>query len=193
MADHPHPGTAKERLEWIRRQDHERYSFQPFEQVAKVFRESGRARDARKVLIAKEADLRTYGKLTAFGKAWNWFLEWAIAFGYETYRVLWGALVFLIIGAVLFWRGNAAGLMVRVKGAPHTPRPKPGAGQTFSPVAYSLDALVPVVKLHQEEYWLPDPATRWGWWLRVYLWFHIAMGWILTTLAIMGLTGVVRK
>jgi len=32
-----------------------------------------------------------------------------------------------------------------------------------------------------------------GSWLRVYLWVHIASGWLLTTLLVVGLTGLVRK
>ena len=30
-------------------------------------------------------------------------------------------------------------------------------------------------------------------WLRGYLWFHIGCGWLLTTLLVVGLTGLVRK
>jgi len=42
--------------------------------------------------------------------------------------------------------------------------------------------------LHQVSFWLPEPG-----WLRFYMWFHIGMGWFLTTLFGVGLTGLVRR
>ena len=88
-----------------------------------------------------------------------------------------------------------------------------GAGSTrrivqdyprFDPFLYSVDMFVPVVTFHQATYWLPDAnrgdvlvriagvqiAT--GALLRYYLVMHILMGWVLTTLLIVGLTGLIR-
>lgn len=65
----------------------------------------------------------------------------------------------------------------------------------FSPLIYAVDSFLPIVDLHQESYWLPREngwAGSWGW-VKIYLWFHIAFGWILTTLAVVGLTGIVKK
>jgi hypothetical protein len=74
--------------------------------------------------------------------------------------------------------------------------------QPFRPLVYSLDAVLPIVDLHQASRWLPDPAARCtvssvgypcGEWLRVYLWVHILVGWSLTSLAVAGFTGLVRR
>jgi hypothetical protein len=76
---------------------------------------------------------------------------------------------------------------------------------------------VPVLKLGQDGAWAPDPGPRdsecmgtvnfrpWKWavlvrphaWvtpslLRCYRWLQIAMGWMLATLFVAGVTGVVR-
>ena len=69
----------------------------------------------------------------------------------------------------------------------------------FSAIAYSLDTMLPIVNFHMESYWEPSrtqekPWTReWAiivWW---YLRFHIALGWALTTLAVLGFAGLVRQ
>ena len=78
--------------------------------------------------------------------------------------------------------------------------------QTFNCVMYSLDAFVPLVDLHQTRHFLPNPnrgvplPSILGWLLgttggalRVYMWVHIGAGWTLTTLLVVGLTGLVRK
>ena len=64
---------------------------------------------------------------------------------------------------------------------------------------YSVDTFVPLIDLHQSKYWLPNAkrgnkllGLHIGGLLRLYLWIHIVMGWALTTLLVVGLTGLVR-
>jgi hypothetical protein len=76
---------------------------------------------------------------------------------------------------------------------------------TFQFITYSVDAFVPVVDLHQNKYWIPNAnkgadiftigryTIRTGGLLLFYLWLHIAAGWVLSTLFVVGLTGMVRK
>ena len=47
--------------------------------------------------------------------------------------------------------------------------------------------------MHQGRFWLPKAGTAWGWAVMGYLWLHILLGWVLTTVAVAGLTGLVRK
>ena len=73
----------------------------------------------------------------------------------------------------------------------------------FSPLLYSLDSLLPFVNLRQKDYWLPDPSLSCnvgnykfqscGKAVRYYLLFHILAGWILATLFIAGISGIVRR
>lgn len=74
----------------------------------------------------------------------------------------------------------------------------------FNAFVYSLESFVPLVKLDQSEHWRPNAyrGTRLKIWrvhlpttgslLRAYLWFHIITGWVLTSLWVGGLTGLVR-
>ena len=63
----------------------------------------------------------------------------------------------------------------------------------FNSFVYSVDTFLPIVDLHQENYWLPRGDGDWGWFFRLYLWLHIAVGWLLSTVAVFGLTGLIRK
>ena len=70
----------------------------------------------------------------------------------------------------------------------------------FNPVVYSLDMFVPLVDLRQATYWLPSAyegekekmpiEVRL---LRFYMWFHILAGWVLTSLLVVGLSGLVKR
>jgi hypothetical protein len=69
----------------------------------------------------------------------------------------------------------------------------------FSPFWYAVDTLIPLVDLGQETAWSPSPIDQsvikdpWGWAVLIYLYVHIIMGWVLTTLTVVALTGVIKK
>ncbi len=60
---------------------------------------------------------------------------------------------------------------------------------------YSVDVFTPVIDLRQANYWLPKyDKEHWifGGVLRGYLWFQIISGWIIVTLFLTGLSGLVK-
>ena len=66
----------------------------------------------------------------------------------------------------------------------------------FNAAVYSLDVFIPFFALHQEPYWYPKPREMDGWFLRRVLpfwyWLEIGFGWILTSLFLLSVTGVLR-
>jgi hypothetical protein len=60
----------------------------------------------------------------------------------------------------------------------------------FHSLWYSVDTLVPILNLHQQDYWLP--SRQWGF-AGVYLKFHIALGWLLITFGLAGILGVLNR
>ncbi len=71
---------------------------------------------------------------------------------------------------------------------------------------YALDLFIPLVKFRQEEFWVPAwqgglvkslREKNWGMLganiICLYYWCHIAAGWILSTLFVVGLTGTMRS
>ena len=172
-------GSVSSRLAWIRSQTGAkgRYSPLPYEQLVLALRRDGHESEARQVAREKQSDLREYGKLKPGAWIWNLIVGTFLGHGYQLWRALFVAAAFVVFGSFAFDLND----MFDAKTG--TDRP------SFQPIAYSFDAFVPVINLHQEEYRLPDP----GRWQEVYLWFHIAAGWAMTTLLALGLTSLVRK
>ena len=66
--------------------------------------------------------------------------------------------------------------------------------ETFHPLAYAVDVVVPLISLGQEASWAPS-TTRglWGktlWWVR---WWLISLGWVVTAIGAAAVTGVIRR
>lgn len=69
----------------------------------------------------------------------------------------------------------------------------PDAYPRFHAAVYSLDALVPFLDLHQEDYWLPDESSLAGQITAWYLRLHIVLGWVLATFGLAAITGLAKR
>jgi hypothetical protein len=206
------PSDGPSRLQWIALQESE-YHPQPYRQLAKVLSEMGRDDGATQVRIAKEIAQRRFGHESLAQRAWSLMLQYTIGFGYQPLRALWWIAGFVGLGTILFGWGYRLRIITPTEeGAyrefvasgeapPHYP--------VFNPLVYSLENFLPVVELHQDKYWRPNPrhsvrgrAKRGGEpgdassipsrLLRCYLWLHILAGWTITPLLFAGLSGLVR-
>jgi hypothetical protein len=188
---------AEERKRWLQLQPKGQFHPQPYEQLAKVLRQQGREEDAKQILIAKNEERVRLAEMSRCSRLWHRFLGWSLAYGYQPWRPLWGALVFMVLGAVLFgWRHRQGPMQGKKDG---------GLDQSFNCIVYSIDLFLPGVNFHQAEAEWPKASgwtdvsdapdtrrNRWGWWLRAYAWAHITAGWIITALFLAGLSGLVR-
>ena len=192
------PTSAAARKDWLKRQ--EPFLPQPYEQAIRVLRRMGHDRDAREIAIAKQVALRESGRLTRWGRTWNHILEITVSYGYEPWRALRWAIAFWLLGITLFDAGFRDGLMspadsrvflheAFIFGGSWLPPDYP----RFIAPLYSLDVFLPIVDLHQESRWLPNMRNGWGWALWGYMWFHIAAGWVLTSVFVAALTGLIKK
>ena len=133
-------------------------------------------------------------------KPYKWLphaLYWLfVGYGYRPWRALGLGLVIIVMGWLLFSAGFEA--MAPIKDSGNYPE--------FRALVYSVDVFLPVVDLKQASYWLPDttkafklgisekisiPASGKALWH--YVWLETAAGWVLTTLFVVSLTGLVRK
>lgn len=181
---------AKSRLKWLALQPakNKNYGFrpQPYEQLVKVLRAMGHGEDARAIAIAKQQEMRKarrwpgrFGKVRGLGaRIWSDILRWTTGYGYETWRAFIGMALIVLIGTGVFWFAGNGDMRPTTDGA-YIP--------AFNAFIYSVDAFLPIVDLHQETYWLPQSQTYMG-----YLWFHISIGWILTTIAVAAFTGLFK-
>jgi hypothetical protein len=194
------PVDADTRLKWLALQP--KYYPQPYRQLAKVLREAGDENGAVKVLIA-EGDAR-YRQMGLPGRVLGTFLKYTIGYGHRPLLALFWSLGVVVIGSAMVSIGSRAGVM-----APSWPEHKPAEAtkehEELHPLLYSLDTFLPVVDLHQENYWWPDATasgsanvfgrsiTINGRFLRHYLWLQIIAGWLLSAVFIAGVTGLIRN
>ncbi len=203
---------------------------QPYEQLAKTYRNAGHERDSRIISIAKQDARRDYLRRMAkydgdprYGRrVWLWFLDWSAGYGYAPWRALVLLAFFWTIGTTFFELGYVGGHVLPAKDraymqtcyrhydaencGPHwrnhsthpsylPPELEPGVRYglphdyvTFFAPAYAFDVLIPILDLSQEDHW--EPKTGW---VRAYMWLHIIAGWVFTTIAVAGFTGLIKK
>jgi hypothetical protein len=200
-----HPPPVEKRLDWIRSQYQPPskdappvFATQPYEQLAAVCRRAGQDTAARTVAIARRSDLRTYGNLSTHRKAVNWLLDVTIKYGYQTWRaglLLVAVFVAFLVLAVLGQHLHVIVPVGNIKGL----QPVPTATQStsnypcFYPAGYAIDTVIPIVNVHQADYWGPDGHAAWGWvWVGA-AWLATGLGWALATLLVAGYTGLVRQ
>jgi hypothetical protein len=99
------PGTGDSRAD---------FATQPYEQLAAAYRKAGQDDDAREVTIARRADKRKYGQLNSYRWLGNWFLDWSVKYGYQTWRAGAGLTAVFVIFLVFSFVAQRAHLMVAV-------------------------------------------------------------------------------
>jgi hypothetical protein len=208
-------------LQWVDKQWVDKRSggflSQPYEQLASTLRGMGLQEEAVKVLIAKNedqgrqvmADEKNVGNQ---GKElWDWFWYNAfgkfIGYGYRPWNALFASLLVIGFGTVLFKIGYLTKSIIPTADDAYYGGTKQlrETYPKFNTLIYALETFVPLVKLKVDEYWMPDanrgPVLIWfdsfplltvGGLFRCYLWFHILAGWLLTTLWVGGLTGLLK-
>ena len=197
--------TVEQRLAWIRSQyqrvigdSPEEFATQPYEQLVAVYRQAGQDTQARKVAIARRADLRKFGNLSPYRWFGNWLLDKTIKYGYQSWRAGVGLAVVFVVVWLLSVFAQQDHLMVPV-GDIEGLHPVPSATRCtssypcFYPAGYAVHTMIPIINVHQSQYWGPDGHAPWG---RVWVagtWIAIGLGWALATLLVAGYTGLVRQ
>jgi hypothetical protein len=172
----------------------------PYEQLQKMYQQAGDDTAARKVAINQRRDQRKLGSLKWYRKWFNWLLDVTIGYGYRTWEalILLGGL-YLIVLAVTLMALNHHGAIAAVPQNAMGIHPAPSASSCqanypcFSPLGYAFDTVVPIINVHQAEYWRANASTPWG---EVCAWVSstgTVAGWLLVTLAVAGYTGLARR
>ncbi len=180
----------------------------------------GDGHGARMILFERER-LRLKSKNVGFfEKLAGHMLGLLAGYGYKSHYALYWALGVWLVGALVFGVADRLGQLrpadPHVLAEEHyqeTLRP-PTDYEPIKPALYSLDLLLPIVDIGQEEYWLPRDAGErpsnakaafprlakpaasaldWlfgGWLPKAYYYFEIAMGWLLVSIVIAGFSGL---
>lgn len=212
---HESPHTAEERLQWLgRRQNTEKFDPQPYEQLAKVLKESGHNGGARRILIEKERDYARRMRQAARTEfqwlhvIWLGLMDKLTRHGYEPWRVLPHILIVWALGWGIFAFADLHDAMVPAKERVYLDEKYkdgslPPQYPRFNAFIYSADVFFPFVDLHQESEW--RPATEkvngrqtgvhvlTGVIAKVYTWIHIILGWFLSGIGVAAVTGLVKR
>lgn len=194
---------TKSRLKWLKLQ--RPFASKPYRQLAKVMNEAGFDRGERRVLYEMEDRIwKEEGGVAA--TLFRWPLSLVVGYGYYPMRALMGLAILVGLGWGIYAGARAAGMMVPKDPQAYAYFKQNGRAPAFyeplGPLVFSLENSLPLVKLGQTDYWRPDPAPehvgRGGWMsspriLFGFLRLQILLGWILATLFIAGVTGIVQK
>jgi hypothetical protein len=163
---------VRARLRWLSQHQHG-YTRQIYDQLSAAYRRAGDEESARKVAIAEQ--WRRRAVLNPAGKLTNWLLYLTVGYGYRTWlAVIWLAGL-LGCGTWIFDRAHPAHMVWTDT-----------QGPAFHALAYTLDVLVPIVDLGQQEAWQPQGAAMY------WSWAFMAAGWVLTSAVAAGLTGLAK-
>ena len=180
------PQDVDTRLKWINRQS--LYYPQPFDQLATVFRRNGQDQEAAEVLIAKQRARRNtlQGWWSRYCDA---FLYWSVRYGWQPWRPFRAGVVAVLLpvyGIVL--AVQATGLGIGLSDAP----------AWIHPIIlgfFTLDYFLPIVDLGIDLFWKIDTASgeTFAWLAVLFLWILGLVGWVVVTLALAALTGIVKR
>ncbi len=213
------PGDVKSRIAWLdNRPVGFGFSPQPFEQAAKVLFAMGHNSDAREILLEKERRLTEQGKMSGWHKFGRRLWDTFAGYGYRLRKTLaWSAGIVLAGAAFFQFADNSCRIVPHqpvvlaheeYKAAqtggkcsadrratavverlfPEYPR--------FNSLVYSADVFIPFFAMHQEPYWYPQPDDADADIILVLLpfwyWLEIIAGWLLTSLLVLTVTGLLR-
>ncbi len=207
------PRDAETRIDWIQRQGEGQFRPQPYEQLAKVLRETGRYEDVRKINIARERDRGEFTEMSFLARIMHRTYGLILDYGYFKWKPLRWGLALIVLGWFIFGLAFSADLITEIKVMENISESGSeivrvdSAYPKFNPLVYSIDMFVPLIDLYQAKYWHLNTKLKAEWrpfnlsWFKVpvsgnglrwYMWIHTGFGWILTTLLVVGLTGLVR-
>jgi len=174
------------------------FTTQPYRQLAQVYRRVGQADEASSIEIAMRRDQRKYGTMVWHEKSLNWVLDKTIRYGFRTRRAL-VAIMVLYLGSVLaFWFAQHQGNLIAATNvqnqALHPTALHCVTGYPcFYPAGYAFDLVVPLINIHQAEFWQPNGHHWLGWAWAAGAWTVTALGWGLATLLVVGYSGLARQ
>jgi hypothetical protein len=193
----PEDATPAERIAWIGKND--RYSPQPYQQLAAIYRRHGHDEAARQIAIARQRARRKEGALPWWSKAWSRLLGATVGYGYRPWLAAFWVVGLWVAGVALFtWGPTHSDIMLGLKTGctPKGPCKVPTSAvrePRFNLPTYILDSLLPIVNLRQRDFWIPNASHPWGWLYLDFVLFAAVAGWALATAVVAALTGLIRK
>lgn len=154
------PQTADQRIAWLRLQPSVPFPSGSYRQLAKFLADTGDSTGSQMVLVALEDDLTRQPTYPAWqGLAKRIAIGRTVGYGQQPLNAIWELVGLTALGWIIYRRSYLAGHMVptdkdareamKVSGQPSSDY------ESFSPLIYSLENSIPLVKLGQADKWRP--------------------------------------
>ena len=210
------PTDAQFRLCWLSKCPPEMpFSPLPYEQAAKALRAVGKDIDAWDIEREKNRLQRIFDGVSSFRKFGGWLLDTLQDAVYRPFRIVKWGLCIMALGVAVFACADYHSNIVpthpvvalsdgyKMEIASNGMRPTQAAPPeypAFNPLVFSLDVFTPSAVFHQEDSWGPrSGGGDWLdfdfdilWLLTLWYWLEVAMGWILTSMLLLSVTGLLR-
>jgi hypothetical protein len=156
--------NVEKRLDWLGLQPQPPFRSQPYLQLAKVLEDSGYADGRLQVLVHMEYLRRKYQD-NVIERPLSTGYEVMVGYGYHPLWAVGEILGLSALGWIIYRRSYlVGGIVPKDKEAYEIFRAAagglPGHYPNFSPLVYSLENSIPLVKLGQADCWQPDPAPK---------------------------------
>ncbi len=172
------------------------FATEPYKQLAEVYRRAGQDDNARAVEIARRRALRTYENLDRYHWTMNWLSYHTIRYGFETWRAArWLLVLYATVFVGLCAAEHGRGLIMPIDPTAthvhHVTAENCQGGRwypCFYPAGYAADVVIPGVNLYETASWRPSGSG-----MTAAIWSATALGWLLTTVMIVGYSGLARR
>ncbi len=158
------PINVDKRLDWLALQPAPPFRTRPYIQLAKVLRDSGDENGSLIVLERMEQLRRREADHGPVDLVLDEVLGLSIGYGYYPTHAIWEILGISALGWIIYRRSYLAGTMAPTdKDAYAEFRDKstvPPQYPAFSPLVYSVENSLPLVKFGQGDRWQPDPEPH---------------------------------
>ena len=198
--------TVQQRKQWLlhamaaskrKSGGHDGYMPQPYDQLVKAYRSIGDERAAELIAVAREDQrYRTMPWRSFFAKICRGIYGITLGYGYRLQRAFLLLPVLYLISVLMIHVAQKDDAFVAVSGIPPPNVTAAHCTSTYpclSQWAYPADWVVPIINLHQSEYWQPDAHSAIGNVTRDWLYATTILGWAVTTLLVGAFTGLIRK
>jgi hypothetical protein len=186
------PTDAKSRIAWLHLQPTGQFFPQPYQQLAEVLHKMGHDDDSAEVMVEKNKDYARcnlhWTQIQQWPELlWYYFIGLFSGYGYCPGRAFWWSLGFIIFGSIVFLYARHIGIVNHVREEVGNRSNHHGQVYIFNSFIFSLETFVPLLELDMAKQWKPTGKI-----FRLYFYLHKIFGWILTTLWIGGLTGLIK-
>ena len=170
-----------------------KYNTQAYTQLEEYFQRCGHKERADEVFISMKWNERKLLEYFPLRRIWNWILYTFVGYGRKPEKALLWSVLIICLGISIFYDSSSMVPKQRSNEAIFAISEKSDAliiesERNYDPILYSLDLFLPI-DLEISKYWEPKSNCRLK---RYYAKIQIIMGWVLITLLLASLTGIIK-